>query len=303
MLRGARGRRGEGAGRGRGGVPARGAAGGAAGGSAGGAAGGGGGGGSGVSPEFAAAAAALGRAPRADGASPASSSDGASAPSLPLPAALRAGAPKGRCVLALLSHFGDLTPWEYAQELKERALPALEAAQVPLVFCGLGSAEAAALFAAQTGVDPANVFALDSGALYEELGFSRGFAPDAPVSPYLKLLPMLLGVGSPGTVQEVVRGYVGDRDAPEVFAGGSVFDVLGSGYQRPFELASRRLLNMASILPRWRDLAPADAGLLTAQGGTFVFADGETRFAHRASGILDRAPVDAVLEAALSAER
>ena len=92
---------------------------------------------------------------------------------------------------------------------------------------------------------------------------------------------MLLGVGSPGTVQEVVRGYVGDRDAPEVFAGGSVFDVLGSGYQRPFELASRRLLNMASILPRWRDLAPADAGLLTAQGGTFVFADGETCFAHR----------------------
>ena len=164
-----------------------------------------------------------------------------------------------------------------------------KARQSEIVFCGLGSAEAAALFAAQTGVDPASVFALESGALYAELGFSGGFAPDAPVSPYLKLVPMLLGAGSPGTVQEVLRGYVGDRGAPEVFAGGSVFDVLGSGYQRPFELASRRLLNMASILPRWGDLAPADPALLTAQGGTFVFCDGETRFAHRASGILDRA--------------
>ena len=139
-----------------------------------------------------------------------------------------------------------------------------------------------------------------SGALYRELGFSRGFAPDLEgVSPYLKLLPMLAGAGSPGTVREVLRGYVGDRDAPEVFLGGGVFDVLGTGYQRPFELASRRLLNMASILPRWGSLAPEETSLLTLQGGTFVFRGGETAFAHRDPGILKRASLDAVLAAAL----
>lgn len=48
----------------------------------------------------------------------------------------------------------------------------------------------------------------------------------------------------------MIRGYIGDRDAPPVFDAGSPFDVLGGGYQRPFELASLRLLNMAGILPR-----------------------------------------------------
>ena len=41
------------------------------------------------------------------------------------------------------------------------------------------------------------------GACHRALNFSRGFAPDARVSPYLKLLPMLAGIGSPGTLQEV----------------------------------------------------------------------------------------------------
>lgn len=41
------------------------------------------------------------------------------------------------------------------------------------------------------------------GACHRALSFSRGFAPDARVSPYLKLLPMLAGIGSPGTLQEV----------------------------------------------------------------------------------------------------
>jgi hypothetical protein len=35
------------------------------------------------------------------------------------------------------------------------------------------------------------------------LGFNPGFAPDMNISPYAKLLPMLAGIGSPGTVQEV----------------------------------------------------------------------------------------------------
>ena len=41
------------------------------------------------------------------------------------------------------------------------------------------------------------------GVCYKALGFSPGFAATSPVSPYLKLLPMLAGIGSPGTIQEV----------------------------------------------------------------------------------------------------
>ena len=42
------------------------------------------------------------------------------------------------------------------------------------------------------------------GVCYKALRFSPGFAPDAPVSAYLKLFPMLAGIGSPGTIQEVL---------------------------------------------------------------------------------------------------
>lgn len=50
---------------------------------------------------------------------------------------------------------------------------------------------------------PALLCADPAGELYTALGFSPGFAPDAPVSAYAKLLPMLAGIGSPGTIQEV----------------------------------------------------------------------------------------------------
>lgn len=38
-------------------------------------------------------------------------------------------------------------------------------------------------------------------ATHKSFGFYAGFAPGLPVSPYLKLLPMLAGIGSPGTIQ------------------------------------------------------------------------------------------------------
>jgi hypothetical protein len=60
----------------------------------------------------------------------------------------------------------------------------------------------------------------------------------------------------------VLRGYVGDRQAKPVFPGSSPFDILGTGYQRPFELASLRLANMVGILPKCECAAlPACAAL------------------------------------------
>ena len=37
----------------------------------------------------------------------------------------------------------------------------------------------------------------------------RGFGADLRVSPYLKLLPMLMGIGSPGTMQEARSLHLG----------------------------------------------------------------------------------------------
>lgn len=65
----------------------------------------------------------------------------------------------------------------------------------------------------------------------------------------------------PVSVQEVLRGYVGDRDSKAIFAPdtfmGRAFGLLGDGYQRPFELATVRLKNMIGSL-RNCAIQPAD---------------------------------------------
>ena len=53
-------------------------------------------------------------------------------------------------------------------------------------------------------------------------------------------------------LQEVLRGYFGDKSAKPIFDDktqlGSAFNLVGTGYQRPFELATVRLNNMVGSL-------------------------------------------------------
>lgn len=86
---------------------------------------------------------------------------------------------------------------------------------------------------------------------------------------------MCAGIGSPGTLAEVLRGYRGDRQAPQLIADdeivkalplppikGSVFQRAGGkGFQRPFELATLRLRNMAEVLSHWKTYVPNSAYL------------------------------------------
>jgi hypothetical protein len=111
---------------------------------------------------------------------------------------------------------------------------------------------------------------------------------------------MSAGIGSPGTFAEVFRGYRGDRNAPQLIAPdevvkaaplpgikGSFFDLAGgSGFQRPFELATLRLRNMAESLSKWQTYVP-DAAYMTQRGGTFLFdSQGALLYEWRDRGIL-----------------
>eukprot|EP00879_Flechtneria_rotunda_P025975 GHRR01027642.1.p1 GENE.GHRR01027642.1~~GHRR01027642.1.p1 ORF type:complete len:151 (+),score=48.13 GHRR01027642.1:67-453(+) len=98
-------------------------------------------------------------------------------------------------------------------------------------------------------------------------------------------------------MMQVIRGYIGDQSARQVFQESSPFDILGKGYQRPFELATLRLLNMVGILPKWSQLSPPDANLLTQQGGALVFEGQQVLFKHMDSGILKHTDVDALVAA------
>ena len=100
--------------------------------------------------------------------------------------------------------------------------------------------------------------------------------------------------------------WQGDRDAPPVFNSGtnvdlawrSAFDLVGTGFQRPFELATLRGANMVTILQNWDTLAPADADLLVQRGGVCVFRDGALSWRHDDAGILGYARPSEVLRAA-----
>ena len=213
-----------------------------------------------------------------------------------------------KTVVVWLSHFADLTSTELVQRLK-KIRPILQSSNVKLVAVGLGNYQAGQEFQRLNKIEDWDIYVDAEATSYNALDFNPGFSPTLPaslninISPYAKLIPMLLGIGSPGTVQEVVRGYVGDRSSPPIFdSTWTPFDVLGKGYQRPFELATLRLFNMASVLSNWGSLIPEKEELLLQQGGTIVFDGHATVFRHADSGILRYCDVDELLRQTLKAE-
>ena len=88
-------------------------------------------------------------------------------------------------------------------------------ANVNLIAIGPGSFQNAKEFCRITEFPIENLY-LDTTTnadIYQLLQFNKGFLPESNISPYLKLLPMLIGIGSPGTIGEVIRGYLGDKSS------------------------------------------------------------------------------------------
>ena len=202
-----------------------------------------------------------------------------------------------RRLVLLLSQLGDFDSLEYAQALVP-VLPQLEAAGIAMLAIGIGDAAGRARFCAFTGFPSERLQVDPEPDLHRDLGLYEGLRQ--PGGPWPNLLLMCAGIGSPGTLAEVLRGYTGDRSAPQRIADdetiqagplppikGSFFARAGgSGFQRPFELATVRLRNMAEVLGHWRTYVTSD-DFLTQRGGTFLLeADDTLLYSHRDPGIL-----------------
>ncbi|CAM9350351.1 unnamed protein product, partial [Phaeothamnion confervicola] len=215
--------------------------------------------------------------------------------------------PRGeKTIVSFLTHFADFNSWELAQKLRHN-LPAIDDAGTKVVAVGIGSILGAKAFAAATGFPLGSLYVDESANAYSALNFAQGFQPKLPgkikVNPYLRLLPMLAGIGSPGTIQAVLRGYTGDRSANAEWVGTtlqivdkSAFDVLGTDGARPLEVATVRLQNMAEILRKWDVLSPPNKELITQQGGTLVFDGAEVIYEYRDKGILTYCDVDVLMD-------
>jgi hypothetical protein len=188
-----------------------------------------------------------------------------------------------RRLVVLLSQLGDFDSLEYAQALAPQ-LPRLQAAGIRTQAIAIGDGAGADRFCGFTGFPRHALQVEPEPTLHRQLGLYAGLQTRG--GPWPGLLLMCAGIGSPGTLQEVLRGYSGDRSAPQRLETPLFRLAGGEGFQRPFELATVRLRNMAEVLSHWRTYVPHDS-FITQRGGTFLLeADDSLLYSHRDRGIL-----------------
>ena len=147
-----------------------------------------------------------------------SSSDARPLAPAPLRERLNAVAGMGngqRRLVLLLPQLGDFDSLEYAQALAP-ALPRLRAAGIAVLAIGIGDEEGRQRFCAFTGFPSDRLLVDPEPQLHRALGLYEGLRQFG--GPWPNLLLMCAGLGSPGTLMEVLRGYTGDRSAPQLLA-------------------------------------------------------------------------------------
>lgn len=242
-----------------------------------------------------------------------------------------------KTLVVVMPQLGDFDSTEYA-ELLVSVLQDLKKARINLRVVGIGNAVTAKKFSSFTRL-PLDLIRVDpNGRIHELLGCHRGpnwDVPDFVPGTFLKwfaakvgagndidvetargvgrswlnYMAMCAGIAAPGTLQEILRGYLGDKSAPErlrdddlVTAGPisiqGVTDVkIGwieyqslwkneKGYQRPAELATVRLRAMVEVLTNFDDYVP-DQRYLDWRGATILFdRDGKVEYMYRDKGVL-----------------
>jgi hypothetical protein len=209
-----------------------------------------------------------------------------------------------RVLVLVWPQLGDFDSLEYAWWLKkENTLQQVQGLTIRAV--GIGDRAAGQKFCAFTGFPEDWLFVDSNAALHRQLDLYAGLSLKLPglsavQNAWINLILMCAGIGSPGTLAEVFRGYWGDTNAPQLIRDDEVIEASllpplkgsffaragGSGFQRPFELATLRLRNMTEVLSHWKAYVP-DAAYLTQRGGTFLFdKQGVMLYEHRDLGIL-----------------
>ncbi len=183
-------------------------------------------------------------------------------------------------LIVLMGSFADFDSFEYSQQLAAQS-NYLEQQSVDLILIGIGSEKSKEFFCKFNKIDIQNVIAVSNADIHDKLNLNPGFV--SPLPAIINLLIMCAGINSRGTLKEVVRGYLGDKNSKSLFVSdedikigpfslfkGKMFDIFSKKeVLRPFELATRRLLNMIEILSNWKTYVP-DSSFLTQRGATIL---------------------------------
>ncbi|BEV36541.1 AhpC/TSA family protein [Synechococcus sp. M16CYN] len=200
-------------------------------------------------------------------------------------------------LIIVTGQLGDFDSLEYAQVLVRR-LDQLQDRGIKVQMLAIGTNIGANRFCDFTGFPRQQLEVSAIPTLHEDLELEAGLK--LPGGPWLGFLLMCAGIRSPGTLQEVLRGYTGDRSAPQIFTDDDLVQALpfltfrgnafrcvgGDGFQRPFELATWRLRNMSEVLRHWRTYVPCD-DYITQRGATyFLDVDDTLLYKYRNQSLL-----------------
>jgi hypothetical protein len=153
-----------------------------------------------------------------------------------------------RRLVVLLSQLGDFDSVEYAQALVQQ-WQELQDAGIDVRAVGIGDAGSAERFCRYTGFPRERLSLEPQAALHRQLGLYTGV--EGFGGPWGNLMAMCAGIGSPGTLREVLRGYH------------------GGGRFLPFWIAGIRLRNMIEVLSHWSTYVP-DERWMTQRGATLL---------------------------------
>ena len=167
-------------------------------------------------------------------------------------------------LIVLFGLLGDFDSFEYAINLKN-FIDNHQDKNLDVFAIAIGNQNGKEKFCNFTGFSKENLIVVSDNQIHNNLKVSRGL--DIGLGGWINMLLMLSGINSLKTIQEVIRGYSGDRKAKQIyseldnievlkflkFSGNSFKQFFGGGYLRPFELATFRLNNMNEIIQNWSD--------------------------------------------------
>ncbi len=200
-------------------------------------------------------------------------------------------------LVVLFGQLGDFDSFEYAQYIN-KSIPELTSANIQIILIAIGNSRSKKLFCEYTNLPEDLIYVVGDNSLHKSLKLYAGPFPNTP--PMLHLIAMCAGIGSRGTIAEVVRGYLGDTNAAQLINSnesikikgfpefhGRLFDFIDkSGHQRPFELATIRLRNMMEVISNWRSYFFVDK-YITQLGATILFSpDNRVLYQYKNKGIL-----------------
>ena len=126
-------------------------------------------------------------------------------------------------MIVLFGLLGDFDSFEYAINLKN-FIDKNQGKNLDIFAIAIGDEKGKEKFCRFTGFPVKNLIVVSDNQIHNNLKLSSGL--DIGLGGWINMLLMLSGINSFKTIQEVFRGYTGDRKAKQIYSESDKIDVL-----------------------------------------------------------------------------